>query len=237
MSRLISVLSLFVPLSLVAADGGAAFSWLRAMESQPYAGTSKVVEVRGERADPFPKEWIVLLNDSSARGGVREITIANGKITSERTPLRGQADTAGLLPMERDKLSFGADGVFRLVQREAERGRVGFHWLDYMLRADPESKAAVWHVKLHDYMGAPVGNIRISAQDGTIVRALQIDPAPGAHTPAKSVGTHVGNFVDDVGNSAKRTAKKSKDSTLRFIGTLQEEFLGERTIGPKEEDE
>jgi len=227
------VLVLLIPLSLVAADGDSSFSWLRAMEGRPYADTAKIVEVRGDRADPFPREWIVLLNDSSARGGVREITIAGGKIASERTPLRGQSETIGLLPMERGKLSFGADGVFRLVQQEAVRSKVGFHWLDYVLRGDPGSKVPVWQVRLYDHMGASIGSMAVSAQDGTIVRALQVESVARPESP----GTSVGKLVDGVGGSVGNVARKTKDSTLRFIGTLEKEFLGERTIGPKEGDE
>ena len=38
--------------------------------------------------DPQPETWRILLDDPKAGGGVREVEVSNGKIISERTPLR-----------------------------------------------------------------------------------------------------------------------------------------------------
>jgi len=219
----------------VAAPAGPAFSGLKAIQSQPYAASAKVVEIRGERGDPQPREWIFLLADPTARGGVREVTVADGKITSERTPLRGMADIAGLAPLDTGILSTDADEVFRTVHKEAQKNEMGFNWIDYTLRTDPESNAPVWSVKLYDHMGAAVGTVRISAKGGTVVSTLQPDPDARARaeaTPAKKPG----GLVGDVSRAAGRAAKSTQDSTLHFIGTLQETFVGERTIGPKDEE-
>ncbi|MFA7345146.1 MAG: hypothetical protein WC003_12655 [Terrimicrobiaceae bacterium] len=219
----------------VAAPAGPVLSGLDAIASQPYAASAKVVEIRGERGNPQPKEWVFLLGDSTARGGVREVTVADGKITSERTPLRGVADVAGLAPLDTRALAVDADEVFRIAHKEAIKSELGFDWADYTLRTDPDSHVPVWTVKLYDHMGAPVGTARISAKGGTVVAPLQPDPGAKARaeaTPTSKGGGLLGNF----GKAASRAAKSTKDSTLHFLGTLQEEFVGERTIGPKDEE-
>ncbi|MEI8309978.1 MAG: hypothetical protein WCH98_04410 [Verrucomicrobiota bacterium] len=234
MSRLVFCILLVLAARVAAAPSGPVLSGLKTIESQPYAASAKVVEIRGERGDPQPKEWIFLLSDSTARGGVREVTVANGRITSERTPLRGMADVAGLPPLDTRLLAIDAEAVFRIVHKEAIKSELGFDWIDYTLRTDADSNAPVWTVKLYDNMGAPVGTVRISAKGGTVVSSLQ--PAPGAKARAEATPVSKGGgIVGNVGDAAGRAVKSTKDSALHFIGTLQEEFVGERTIGPKDE--
>jgi len=233
MQRLVFMFALAA--GVVTAPAGPVLPGLKAIESQPYASSAKVVEIRGERGDPQPKEWIFLLSDPSARGGVREVTVTDGKITSERTPLRGMADVAGLAPLDTPLLSVDADGVFRIVHKEATKSELGFDWIDYTLRTDADSNAPVWTVKLYDHMGAPVGTARISAKGGTVVAPLQPDPDARARAEATPASKD-GGIIGHVGKAAERAAKSTKDSTLHFLGTLQEEFTGERTIGPKDDE-
>ena len=137
--------------------------------------------------------------------------------------------------MDPAKLKCDSDEVFRTIQREAERGRIGFDGIDYTLRTDPESKAPVWSVTLSDQRGVPLATMRISAESGSIVRPLR--PEGTVHqkeAPARVLP--VGGLVGTVGNAAVDTANKTKDSVLHFVGTLQEVFVGKRTIGPKEEE-
>ena len=220
---------------VAAAGAGPVLSGLKAIESQSYAATAKVVEIRGERGDPQPREWVYLLSDSSARGGVREVVVVDGKIISERTPLRGMADVAGYAPLDTKALAVDADAVFRIVHKEATKTELGFDWIDYTLRTDRDSNAPVWTMKLYDRMGAPVGTTRISAKGGTVVSELQADPDARARAQATPVSKG-GGILGNVGKAAERAAKSTSDSTLHFLGTLQEEFVGERTIGPKEKE-
>ncbi len=218
-----------------AAHAGTVRAGLEAIASQPYAATAKVVKVRGERGDPAPAEWTFLLTDPKARGGFREVTFSGGRITSERTPLRGLEDIADLVPIDSAAIQTDAGEAFKITHKEAEKNQLGFDWVHYVLTTDPDSRAPVWKIRLSDSMGAPVGVLRISAKNGSVVTALQADPdarARAAATPASKPGGIIGN----VSRTTERAVRSTKDSTLRFIGTLQEELVGERTIGPKENE-
>jgi len=234
MPRCALFILLLLAARVVAAPAGPVLSGLKVIESQPYAASSKVVEIRGERGEPQPKEWIFLLSDSTARGGVREVTLADGSITSERTPLRGMADIAGLAPLDTQMLTVDADAVFRIVQKEATKSQLGFDWLDYTLHTDPEGNAPVWVVKLYDHMGAPVGTVRVSAKGGAVLGSLQPDPDARARAEATPVSKD-GGMVGNISRTAGRAAKSAKDTTLHLIGTVQEQIVGERTIGPKDD--
>ncbi|HEY5792240.1 MAG TPA: hypothetical protein VIS74_03015, partial [Chthoniobacterales bacterium] len=52
-------------------------------------GLKNVIEVKGERGADQPPAWTILMNDSSARGGIRELVVSKGAVVSERTPLGG----------------------------------------------------------------------------------------------------------------------------------------------------
>jgi hypothetical protein len=145
------------------------------------------------------------------------------------------AEVAGMAPIDTRTLSVDAGEVFRIAHKEAEKNELGFDWIDYTLRTDADSNAPVWIVKLSDSMGAPVGTVRISAKGGTVVSPLQPDPDAKARAGATPVSKD-GGILGNVGKAAGRAAKSTSDSTLRFIGTLQEEIVGERTIGPKENE-
>jgi hypothetical protein len=235
MLRFISLSMLLISSVAWAGPAGPVIAGVKTIQSQPYATTAKIVEIRGERGDPIPDEWVFLLSDSKARGGVREVTIVDGKITGERTPLRGMEEVATMAPLDTSSLKVDADAVFRTVHKEASKNELGFNWIDYTLRTDASSNAPVWTVKLFDNMGASVGTARISAKAGTVVSALQPDPDAKARAEATPVSKE-GGMVGNVSKTAGRAAKSVKDSTLHFIGTLQEEFVGERTIGPKDDE-
>jgi hypothetical protein len=151
---------------------GPALGVFSAIATQHYGATAQVLEIRGERGAPQPTEWVARLSDPGARGGVREITLEGGKITSERTPLYLSSEVAGLLPIARSKVTVDSDEVFRIANREAVKNEVGFHWIEYVLRTDPSDGAPVWNVRLFDNMGALMGTLKISAQGGTVLRGF-----------------------------------------------------------------
>ena len=91
-------------------------------------------------------------------------------------------------------------------------------------------------------MGARVGVIHISAEDGSIVMPLEVAETPVLEDTTSPLedsptGQRIGGVIGTVGGVVERTAIKVKDTTLRTVGTVQEVLTGERTIGPKDEDE
>lgn len=216
---------------LLAANAGSAIAALQLAASQPVALNAAFIELRGQRGEPMPPEWTILMADPSARGGVREITVSDGRITSERTPLAGYRDVASRPALDRAKVSVDAGSVFNIAQREAVASRVGFHWLDYSLTTNPANFQPEWTVRLYDSTGSLAGTLRIAAQGGAVVGPLV--PAEGAQAPDSS--KHPGGLVGKIADFTETTAKKVQDSTLRTIGNIQEFLVGQRTIGPDDE--
>lgn len=226
------ILLLCLP-SVFAGNSGSAILALRTIADQAYAANATIVELRGERADPMPAEWRILLADPSARGGVREVSVVNGAITSERTPLKGFQNVSEMPAIQTSEVSMDASGVFQSVQTHANEARVAFHWLDYTLRTDADTSKPVWTIRLYDDLGAIVGTMGIAAHGGAIVQAIQL---PDGSPVKKSQGKNVGGLLGKIADFTESTARKVSDTTLRTVGTVQEFLVGERTIGPKDEE-
>jgi hypothetical protein len=216
-----------------AGNAGSAIAALQLAASQPVAANAAFIELRGQRGDPMPPDWTILLADPSARGGVREIAVASGKIVSERTPLAGYSGIASRPALDRSKVSVDSNSVFDIAHSEAVSSRVGFHWLDYTLATNPATFQPEWTVRLYDASGSLAGSLRIAAQGGTVIEPLV--PAEGSQAQDSS-SKRPGGLVGTVVDFTESTAKKVQNSTLRTIGNVQEFLVGERTIGPDDDN-
>ena len=215
----------------LANSAGSAIQALQTAAALPGAKTGAIVELRGTRGEPLPASWTVLLADPSARGGVRELTISNGAITAERTPLQGFAGITELPAIDPAKVTMDANNLFHAVQAEAEASRVGFHWVDYTLRTNPATFLPEWTATLHDSMGVAIGTTSFSAQGGGVLKPLEL--TENAPAPEEK---HPGGLFGRISDFTETTAKKVGNTTLRTIGNVQEFLVGERTIGPKENE-
>ncbi|MEI8293449.1 MAG: hypothetical protein WCG66_05565 [bacterium] len=213
-----------------AGDTGSAILALRAATASPSGAHATIVELTGDKAAPAPAEWKIVLADPSARGGVRELTVANGTITAERTPLKGFHSVSEMPPLRPSEVLVDVPSLFQTVNRQAKDAHAAFDMLDYNLRTDNSTGKPVWTVRLYDHLGSPVGTMAVSAQGGSVVQNLQMpDGLPLQTHNRKKVGGLVGKIRDFF----ESTTRKIGDTTLRAIGTAQEFLVGERTIGPQ----
>ncbi len=144
----------------------------------------QLVEVRGDSGQPQPQAWKILMADPQARAGLREFIVTGKEITSERTPLRSSLAPASLRPLNFTRLNLDSDGAFRIANDQAAKQRVGFNRVDYLLQTNATSGAPEWSLRLFDHMGAPVGDLLLSAENGAVVSALRMDPDARVKPPA-----------------------------------------------------
>ena len=215
-----------------AGNAGSAIEALQMVAAQPASGNAAFIELRGQRGDPMPPEWTVLLADPSARGGVREMAVASGRIVSERTPLAGYSGIASRPALDRSKISVDSNSVFGIAHAEAVASRLGFHWIDYTLATNPATFQPEWTVRLYDSSGSLTGTLRVAATGGAVLEPLVPSENAGAANGSKKPGGLVGAIVD----FTESTAKRVQDSTLRTVGNVQEFLVGERTVGPADEE-
>ncbi len=249
-----------IPILLLAvATAATAETAYRALEvikaAKGDAVLDQLIEARGESGTPQPQSWTIVMIDSTARGGVREFVIADGAIRSERTPVRGYSGQAGLPPINFSRLNLDSDGAFTVAEKEATGERVGFNTVDYTLSTDLSTGSPQWVVRLFDYMGAPVGTLEVSAENGKLVQGLRIDPDARVAdrsgddrtetvvvrgTDQRDQGSadesdEMGGVFGFVKRRAEYDANKVKNVTLRTAGTVQKFLTGKDTVSPDED--
>jgi len=125
-----------------------------------------VISVTGVRGNPQPETWKILLDDRS-HGGIREIHVRNGQISSERpTSVVGSAEGATI---NTSRLNLDSSGAFQVASHIAEKSGTRFDSASYTLRTDQRGDP-VWIVTLQATTGQPVGTIYIGANRGNVTR-------------------------------------------------------------------
>src|SRR5213082_1366961 len=125
-----------------------------------------VVSVTGAKGDPQPETWKILLDDR-AHGGIREIQVRNGRVTSER-PSAMVGSTEGAT-INTSRLNLDSSGAFQVASHIAEKSGTRFDSASYTLRTDPHGDP-FWIVTLQAVNGQPVGTIHIGANRGNVTR-------------------------------------------------------------------
>ncbi len=128
-----------------------------------------IISVTGVDGNPQPETWKILLEDRSARGGVRELEVANGRIVSERTPLRAVVGSTEGAKINTSHLNLDSSGAYSVASRTAEKSNAAFATVSYTLRTDERSEP-IWIVTLQNESRRPVGTIYIGANQGTVTR-------------------------------------------------------------------
>jgi hypothetical protein len=128
-----------------------------------------VISVTGVEGDPQPGTWKILLDDSRARGGVREVEVRNGEIVSERTPTRSVVGSSEGATINTARLNLDSSGAFAMASHTADKSNTRFATASYTLRTD-ERGNPMWIVTLQSVKGRPVGTIYIGANKGNVTR-------------------------------------------------------------------
>lgn len=175
-SMVFLALLLLAPVAARAND--TAYTALRVLGKRDAAALNNVVEVRGRMGAPQPDVWKVVVDDKQARGGVREVEVQRGRIVAERTPMsRGLGSR-----MNFNQLNLDSDGVFTVVNQEAQKQSIAFDHLDYLLKAGTGGGAPVWEVQLYEG-SASAGRMAIAADSGSILDAALVRATGGSRIP------------------------------------------------------
>jgi hypothetical protein len=153
-----------------AQENATAYEALRVLGTQSGRDVlNRIVSVSGVKGDPQPEKWKIILADQGARGGVREVEVADGSISSEGTPGRSVAGSTEGATIDTTRLNLDSSGAYAVASHTAEASHTSFATADYTLRTD-ERGEPVWIVTLLNKSSRPVGTIYIGAARGTVRR-------------------------------------------------------------------
>jgi hypothetical protein len=154
----------------LAQENATAYEALRVVGTQLGRGAvNHVVSVTGVGGNPQPEKWKIILEGPGARGGARELHVADARIVSDRLAGRRAAGSTGGATIDTARLNLDSSGVYAVASHTAELSHANFATVDYTLRTD-ERGEPVWIVTLLNKSSRPVGTIYIGATRGTVRR-------------------------------------------------------------------
>src|SRR5436853_3648040 len=130
---------------------------------------SRVVSVTGADGNPQPATWRILIDDPNTRGGIREVEVTDGRITSNHVSSRNVAGTSQGATINPARLNLDSSGAYEVASRTADSSHVPFAYVNYTLRTN-ERGDGTWIINLQNQQRRPVGTIYIGANRGTVTR-------------------------------------------------------------------
>jgi len=130
---------------------------------------SHVILVTGVDGDPQPETWKILLDDPRVRGGLRAVEVRNGRIDSERTPVRSVVGSSEGATINTARLNLDSSGAYAVASHTADKSNTRFATVSYTLRTD-ERGDPTWIVTLQNKSSRAVGTIYIGANRGNVTR-------------------------------------------------------------------
>jgi hypothetical protein len=185
---------------VLAQESGTAYEALRVIGTRMNRSLmNHVISVSGEDGNPQPATWRVLVEDHNSRGGVREIEVTDGQISSERTPDRAVVGSREGATIKTARLNLDSSGAYAVAAHTADKSGTQFETASYTLRTD-ERGDPVWIVTLHARSRQPVGTIFIGANRGRVTRTegmfagatmqdVETDRQVSSHNDGGIVGT------------------------------------------------
>ena len=169
--RAFTVLFLVLTIATHAAD--TAYSALRVLGAQRGEDSlRRVMELRGSRGT-----WRILLADSRARTGWREIQVRNGRIMRDVTVARPHDITT---PLNLSALNLDSDGALITVNQHASHAFTADR-VDYTLTNSSAQNVPVWILKMREPRDARGTSMHIAADTGKVIAQPQIpEDAPYA---------------------------------------------------------
>lgn len=162
--------SLFLAMPALAQENPSAYEALRVVGTQINREMmGRIISVTGVDGDPQPRRWKVLVGDRGSKGGVREITVEDNRIASQRVPNRSVTGSTEGATINTARLNLDSTGAYSVASHTAETSHVTFSLVSYTLRTDDRGNP-VWIVTLEDRSRRPVGTIHIKANDGRVTR-------------------------------------------------------------------
>jgi hypothetical protein len=235
--RLVPLLLAMALLPLRASAWDTAYRALRAVgKDRGEAVLNRVLEVHGLAGAPQPKLWRIVFDDPLARGGVRELEVAGGRIISERTPVRSYSGSGAAATMDFGKLNLDSDGAFGLANDAAIRARLSFDRVDYLLRSRDDRPDPVWVLRLLDRQGRHVGTIHIAADTGAILRREGFGSVRDEEMVPPERGVESGEERGGVVGHVEHFGDRVKRHVYKRGAQLQEFFTGRRTIDREYEE-
>ncbi len=218
-----------------AQESGTAYEAMRVVGTQLNRdAVNHVISVTGLDGNPQPATWKILLEDRRARGGVRELEVANGRVTSERTPLHAIVGSTENSTINTAHLNLDSSGAYTVASRAAEGAHTRFATANYTLRTDEQGEPT-WVVTLQNEEQRAVGTIYIGANQGTVTRTEGMFSGAGMDQVVNGADADRDQLADEeednpedenfVKRNIKRMFRQARDDAKRSFRKVRRSFV------------
>jgi hypothetical protein len=225
--------SLVLATTALAQESPSAYEALRVVGTQLNREMmSRVISVTGVDGDPQPRTWKVLVGDRGVNGGVREITVEDNRIVSQRIPNRSVVGSTEGNTINTARLNLDSTGAYSVASHTAETSHVTFSLVSYTLRTDDRGNP-VWIVTLEDRSRKPLGTIHVKANDGRVSRVegmYQGRNMEQVEDDNEQADNHDADKDEDsdenvVKRNIKRLFRKTKEDAQRIFVKVRRSFV------------
>src|SRR5436190_23788674 len=223
----------FLATALLGQENRSAYEALRVVGTQLNREmVNRIVSVSGVDGDPQPRTWKILVGDRQANGGVREITVEDNAVVSQRIPNRSVAGSMEGNTINTTRLNLDSTGAYTVASHTAETSHVTFTYVSYTLRTDDRGNP-VWVVTLEDRARRPVGTIHIKAHDGRVARVegmyqgRNMEQVEDERDQADNRDVDSADNPEDnvVKRRIKRLFRQTRDDARRLFGRVRRSFV------------
>jgi len=169
------LLPCFLP-ALVAAPAETAWQALDVLKSERGSvAISRVTQIRGHRGQDQPEVWEIVTRMAD---GERVFVTRGGEIVADTIYTSG-----GGVTIDTRRLRIDSHDAFRIANSAAATSKIGFDTIDYELRAAAGGNSPLWVIYLRDTKGNDVGELKISGEDGKVLRQTWFAARAGEREP------------------------------------------------------
>lgn len=151
-----------------ASFGADSRSALEALRNLPRAYQHGVVWMSADNADPHPDRWYVSARNADRGGVVMNLTIAGGRVISERPTLSPRAWVRSGSPMDISEIQVDSTDLWRMAQEFSDDRGSRLGSLSVQLQQNGRHATPTWSVWCYDRRGGYIGFFSALATTGTI---------------------------------------------------------------------
>jgi len=143
-------------------------SALGVLNSLPAAYRHGVVWLSADNADPHPERWYVTARNADRSGMPMNLTIARGRIISERPAFSPRLITRQITPMNPAAIRVNSTDLWRTASRIARDTGRRLGSMSLQLHQDGRKAAPAWSVWCYDRNGRYIGYFSALATTGDV---------------------------------------------------------------------
>jgi hypothetical protein len=156
-------------------DSRGAIACLNALPEKYRAG---VLKLSADNANPDPVTWYVVAQAGGEKGGMRNLTVSSGEVTSDKPALGLRQIFSSDKPIDLSKVRIDSRDAFEIAQRYAAANGKTIGSVSFVLNQKGNSAVPIWSVWCYGPSENYFGQMQLLATDGSVISNDAFSKAP-----------------------------------------------------------